>query len=60
MSSKHTWHIGGVHSNFKFGIPAPRTGRQAFGHDVSFRSSKDGLVFVVVMLCFAIGLLVAR
>lgn len=55
---KHSFHIGGIHSNYKFGLPTPRTSRQAFGSDFDRNQAADHLVFVVVLVCSAVGLLI--
>lgn len=57
------FHIGGIHSNYKFGKPTPRTFRQAFGEEFDgefdeTKRSMDGLVLAFTLACFVIGLVV--
>lgn len=55
--AKHSPHIGGVHSNYKFGKPSPRTSRQAFGTDFDEHCrSADAYVLAIVALCSVVGL----
>lgn len=41
---KHSFHIGGIHSNYKFGLPTPRTSRQAFGSELETPRPADSWV----------------
>jgi hypothetical protein len=56
---KQDFYRGQIHSNHKFGLPGPRTSRQAFGHDISWETHRDHAVFWAVVLCVAVGFLVA-
>ena len=47
-----------IHSNHKFGLPTPRTSREAFGMDLERRNDADYAVAIVVMVCFVLGLIV--
>lgn len=48
-----------VRHNTQFMRGTPRTMREAFGANWEPQGSHDGLVFVVVMVCFAVGMMVA-
>jgi hypothetical protein len=52
------FYRGQIHSNHKFGLPTPRTSREAFGMQTEWHRDPDKWVFAVVMVCFAIGLFV--
>ena len=45
-SAKQPWQRCYLHSNWKFGHPAARTARQAFGHDVGFGQHRKSDTFV--------------
>lgn len=55
---KHSFHIGGIHSNYKFGVPTPRTSRQAFGSEMETSRPEDNWVGWVVLVCVVIGFVV--
>ena len=55
---KHSFHIGGIHSNYKFGLPTPRTSRQAFGSETETSRPEDNWVGWVVLVCVVIGFVV--
>lgn len=55
---KHSFHIGGIHSNYKFGLPTPRTSRQAFGSELKTPRSADSWALWVVLACVVVGFVV--
>lgn len=57
--ANQNFHLGGIHSNYKFGKPTPRTSRQAFSEEFDeTKRGMDGLVLAFALVCFLIGLAV--
>lgn len=52
------FYRGHIHSNHKFGLPTPRTSREAFGLEDEQKSAADFAVAIVVLVCFIIALFV--